>query len=104
MIREHATAAEVRNAFVAPDAEAAIRDLTTIIGEKLDMETSLDLMLKCIDVSEGMVDEDSKPHERVMWLVRQAFLFGFSYAAQLHYEAAEAGYNALFYGEPPSKT
>ena len=96
--KQTATAEEVREAFVAPDAGAAVKEITAIIDSQLDMEKSADLLEACLDASKGVLEEDAKPWERLMWLVRQAYLFGFNYAATLHYEAAEQGYKALFCG------
>lgn len=79
--KQTATAEEVREAFVAPDAEAAVKEITAIIGSQLDMEKSADLLEACLDASKGVLEEDAKPWERLMWLVRQAYLFGFNYAA-----------------------
>ncbi len=104
MIRETATAAEVYQTFVTPDAEQALKEITAIIDGQLDMEKSWEVMEACIEASKGKIDDNTKPWERIMWLVRQAYIFGFNYASSLHYEAAEAGYKALFYGEPATQT
>lgn len=104
MIRESATAAEVYGTFVAQDAEQALKGITAIIDSQLDMEKSLEVMKACIEASKGKIEDNTKPWERIMWLVRQAYIFGFDYASSLHYEAAEAGYKALFYGEHATQT
>ena len=104
MIRETATAAEVYGTFVAQDADHALKEITAIIDGQLDMDKSWEVMEACIEASKGKIEDNTKPWERIMWLVRQAYIFGFNYACSLHYEAAEAGYNALFYGEPASQT
>lgn len=104
MIRETATAAEVYGTFVAPNVEQALKEITAIIDTQLDMEKSLDVLDACIEASKGKIDDNAKPWERITWLVRQAYIFGFNYATSLHYEAAEAGYKALFYGDPATQT
>ena len=97
MIRETATAAEVYKTFVAPDAEQALEEITAIIADQLDMEMSFEIMETCAEAIKGKVADNAKPWERIMWLVRHAYILGFYYASSLHYEAAEAGYNALFH-------
>lgn len=104
MIRETATAAEVYGTFVAQDAEQALKEITAIIDSQLDEEKSWEVMEACIEVNKGKIDDNAKPLERIMWLVRQAYIFGFNCASSLHYEAAEAGYKALFYGDPAAQT
>lgn len=96
--KQTATAEEVREAFVAPDAEAAVKEITGIIDRQLDMEKTWELFEACMEASKGVVEENAKPWEKMLWIARQAYLFGFNYAATLHYEAAEQGYKALFCG------
>ena len=96
MIRETATAAEVYQTFCAQDPEISLKNLVAVIDEQLDYEKSFDLMIKCAEVSEGKIDKSAPIYERMMWVIRQAFLFGFAYAAECHYEAAENGYMELF--------
>lgn len=102
MIRETATAAEVYQTFVTPDVESAIKTLLAAIEEQLDYEKSFDLMIKCVEVSEGKFDKDAPHYDRLAWLIRQAYLFGACFATELHLETANAGYKALFYGEKPA--
>ncbi len=104
MIRETATAAEVYKTFVAPDKELALKEITAIIDGQLDMEKSLEVMEACIEASKGKIEDSTNPYEQIMWLVRQAYIFCFNYASSIHYEAAEAGYKALFYGETTAQT
>lgn len=104
MTRETATAAEVYETFVASDAEQALKEITATIDGQLDMEKSFELMEACVEASKGKIEDDTKPWERIVWLVRQAYILGFIYAASIYIETAEAGYKALFYGETAAQT
>ena len=99
MMKKTATAEEVRERFTVSDIDKAVSKVAKTVEELLTYETSAEILGYCIETISEENSEDTSRFDKICFIARQAYLFGYIKSLRTYLEAARLNYDELFPGE-----